>query len=135
MTKSQEQTLLQTHVSLGPFQQKRPDRKRNTSENLCTFCTSVPYDVEDLILVVEIKDDDDNSEETRAKGFCGDEHIHSLNRMIREMNPIDLDEPFRDSVSQQYLFYLLRPADYPAWFSRLRNGFLIFDLANGVKEG
>ena len=29
---------------LGPFQQKRSLRKRNTSENLCTFCTS-PYEL------------------------------------------------------------------------------------------
>lgn len=90
--------------------------------------------VEDLILVVEIKDDDDNSEKTRAKGFYGEEHFHSLNRMIREINPIDLDELFRESVNQQYLFYLLRPADYPAWFSRIRNGLFLFDLKINEKD-
>jgi len=91
--------------------------------------------VEDLILVVEIKDDDDNREETRAKGFDGEEHFVSLNRMIQETNPIDLDEPFRDSLNHQYVFYLLRPADYPAWFSRLTSGLFIFDLKNLKGEG
>jgi len=85
--------------------------------------------VEDLILVVEIKSDDDESESTRAKGQYGEDHFQSLNRRLTETNPIDLPEPFRESVNQQYLFYVLRPGEYPSWFSRLRSGLLIFDLA------
>ena len=67
--------------------------------------------------MVEIKSDDDDSESTRAKAQYGEEHFEALNRRLRETNPIDLPEPFRDSISQQYLFYVLRPADYPSYFS------------------
>jgi len=31
----------------------------------------------------------------------------------------------RDSVRQHYLFNLLRPTDYPGWFSRLKNGLAV----------
>ncbi|MBN1102417.1 MAG: DEAD/DEAH box helicase family protein [Deltaproteobacteria bacterium] len=84
--------------------------------------------IDDLILVVEIKDDEDDSDETRAKGQWGEEHFRSLNRGLRNVNPIDLDENFRDFVGQGYMFYVLRPNEYPNWFARLRAGNIVFDL-------
>ena len=84
--------------------------------------------IEEFILAVEIKSDDDDSDSTRVKGQYAEDHFTSLNRRLKETNPIDLPQPFRDSVNQQYLFYLLRPSDYPGWFSRLKNGLLAFDL-------
>ena len=83
---------------------------------------------EDLILVVEIKGDDDDTESTKAKSRYGEDHFRSLNRRLKETNPIDLPEPFRESVNQRYLFYVLRTSDYPGWFSRLQSGLAIFDL-------
>ena len=82
---------------------------------------------EDLMLVVEIKSDDDDSESTRAKGQYGEDHFKALNRRLKETNPIDLPEQFRESLNQRYLFYVLRPQDYPGWFSRLRNGLIAMD--------
>ena len=83
---------------------------------------------EDLIIVIEIKSDDDNSEETRAKGLYGEEHFKGLNNRLPETNPIDFEKPFRDSVNQTYLFYLLRPNDYGNWFGHLNTGSIVFDI-------
>ncbi len=84
--------------------------------------------IEELILVVEIKGDDDQSEETRAKEQYGREHFVALNQRLREANPADFKEQFRASLDQQYIFYLLRPADYPQWFGHLRTGAFVFNL-------
>jgi len=84
--------------------------------------------IEELILVVETKSDDDQSEETRAKDQFARDHFKALNQRLRDANPADFPEPFRASVHQQYIFYLLRPADYPQWFGHLRTGAFVFDL-------
>lgn len=81
--------------------------------------------IEELIFVVEIKSDDDAGEETRAKEASAREHFQALNRRLRDTNPIDLPEPFRLSLRQHYIFTLLRPRDYPGWFSRLKNGLVV----------
>ena len=81
--------------------------------------------IEDLIFVVEIKSDDDQSEETKAKEAYAKEHFISINRRLRETQEVDLPVNFRDSVRQHYLFNLLRPTDYPGWFSRLINGLAV----------
>jgi hypothetical protein len=80
--------------------------------------------IEELILVVEIKDDEDNSAESRAKEEFGKDHFQALNSRLRETNPIDLSEIFRASIWQQYFFFLLRPKDYPAWFAKIQNGLI-----------
>ena len=84
--------------------------------------------VEDLILVVEIKDDDDDSEATRAKGEWGKRHVEDLNRLIRETSPVDLDDDLRTALGQHYAFWILRPAEYGTWFAMLRNGMLVGNL-------
>ena len=84
--------------------------------------------IEELILVVETKSDDDQSEKTRAKDQFARDHFKALNQRLRDANPADFPEPFRASVHQQYIFYLLRPADYPQWFGHLRTGAFVFDL-------
>lgn len=50
---------------------------------------------------------------------------------LRQVNPIDLPEACRDSVSQQYAFYVLHPSEYPGWFAKLRDGRIAFDVASG----
>ena len=77
--------------------------------------------------MVEIKDDDDTSAETRAKGEYGKDHFQALNRRLWETNPIDLPENFRDSLRQQYFFFILRPKDYPGWFGKLQNGLIAWE--------
>jgi hypothetical protein len=78
--------------------------------------------IEQLILVVEIKADEDDSDETRAKESSGKEHFATLNRRLRATQDVDVAQEFRDAVRQHYIFSLLRPRDYPGWFSRLKNG-------------
>lgn len=84
--------------------------------------------IENIILVVEIKSDDDDSEATAAKEQFGKDHFKSLNSRLRKINPIDFPEQFRNSVSQRYVFYVLRPAQFGGWFGRLGNGMFIHDL-------
>jgi hypothetical protein len=90
--------------------------------------------IEDLILVVEIKHDDDDSEETRAKQTYGASHFGAVNQRLRHTNPINLAPEFRESVNQVYAFTLLRPNEYPGWFSRLRTGLIIFDVRDSSDE-
>lgn len=90
--------------------------------------------IDELILVVEIKDDGDQSEETRAKDLYGQDHFKALNKRLLEVNPADLQEPFRAAVNQQYIFYLLRLSDYAQWFGHLHNGAFVFDLIRGSTE-
>ena len=84
--------------------------------------------IDDLILAVEIKSDEDDSDTTNAKATYGMEHFQALNRRLQEVNPNDLAEEFRQSVNQRYLFYLLRPEDYPSWFGKIRTGIFAYDL-------
>ncbi len=90
--------------------------------------------IEELILVVEIKHDDDQSEETRAKEAHGITHFGTVNQRLRETNPINLAPEFRESANQLYIFSLLRPREYPGWFSRLRTGLIVFDARVSREE-
>jgi type III restriction enzyme len=89
---------------------------------------------EDLILVVEIKDDDDDSEQTRAKGDYGDQHFRALNVRLRDTNPVDFPEQFRNDVNQIYAFWILRPAEFNGWLGRLRTGLIAFDMLPPGKD-
>jgi type III restriction enzyme len=84
--------------------------------------------VDDIILVVEIKDDDDDSEATLAKEQFGRDHFKNLNKRLQNANPVDFPEQFRNSLNQRYMFSLLRPSDYARWFSQLRSGLFIYNL-------
>jgi len=84
--------------------------------------------IDDIILVVEIKDDEDDSEATLAKEQFGREPFKNLNKRLRKANPIDFPDPFRNSLNQQYIFFLLRPSEYARWFSELRSGLFIYNL-------
>ncbi len=85
--------------------------------------------VTDLMLVVEIKHDDDDSEQTKAKGEYGEQHFRALNRRLRNTNPIDLPEAFRNDTNQLYAFGILHPGEYNSWFGKLRTGLIAFDLS------
>ena len=61
------------------------------------------------ILVVEIKQDGDDSNRNRAKYRDGTEHFATLNRRLAEA-----DELWR------YHFYFLSPEDYPRFFDQVR---------------
>ena len=61
------------------------------------------------ILVVEIKQDGDDSNRNRAKYRDGTEHFDTLTDRLK-----DLGEPWR------YHFYFLSPEDYTLFFERVR---------------
>jgi len=61
--------------------------------------------------------------------------FNALNQRLREANPADFPVNFRNSVHQQYIFYILRPADYPQWFGHLRTGAFAFDLVDWGEFG
>jgi type III restriction enzyme len=81
---------------------------------------------ETIIMVIEIKADEDQTEKTIAKEQAGLQHFQLLNTRLQETNPIDLEEQYQGAAStQRYIFKLLRPKEYASWFSRLRNGLFV----------
>jgi type III restriction enzyme len=63
------------------------------------------------VLVVEIKQEGDDSNRNKAKFRDGKEHFKRLNTALKEAG-----EPWR------YHFYFLSPEDYTAFFDRIRDG-------------
>ncbi len=78
--------------------------------------------IKEIILVVEIKSDEDQEEVTRAKEKAGLEHFAAINRRLMNINSFDLPKEFRDSTSQYYIFELLRPEFFNIWFDNLKTG-------------
>jgi hypothetical protein len=79
----------------------------------------------EIVLVVEIKSDEDQDEITRAKERYGKDHFVAVNKRLDIINPIDVPEDFRDSIHQHYSFFLLTPEQYGHWFGLLRSGTLV----------
>lgn len=67
-----------------------------------------------FISVVEIKSDDDASDENKAKNKYAIEHFNELNRQLEEK-----------SIKQKSFFNFLSPKNYNEYFSYLRDGKLI----------
>lgn len=66
------------------------------------------------ISVVEIKSDNDNSDENKAKNKYAIEHYSELNKQLGEKG-----------IKQQYLFNFLSPTNYSDYFTYLRDGRLL----------
>ena len=81
--------------------------------------------IKEIIRVVEIKSDEDQEEITRAKDKFTKEHFKNVNHRLKETNRFDLPKEFQDSKDQYYIFDLLTPETYNAWFRDLRNGAVI----------
>ena len=79
----------------------------------------------EIVLVVEIKSDEDQDEITRAKERYGQDHFVAVNKRLDMINAIDVQEDFRAHIYQHYLFSLLTPQQYAQWFGRLRSGALL----------
>ena len=77
--------------------------------------------VESLIRVVEIKSDDDTNETTIAKEEYAKQHFKQLNECLKS-NPVNVEEKYRSDFYQYYTFDLLRPVEFPFWFSNLEIG-------------
>lgn len=70
--------------------------------------------VGDNIVVVEIKSDDDDSEENKAKYRWGKQHFESLNAELS-----------KNQIKQTYIFHFLSPENYPEFIEYLQDGRLI----------
>ncbi len=80
------------------------------------------------ISVIEIKSDNDNSDENKAKNKYAIEHFNELNKQIEEKG-----------IYQKYLFNFLSPVNYSDYFTYLRdgrllNGKFISELDNQLNE-
>ena len=67
-------------------------------------------------VVVEIKADDDISDENKAKYKCAVEHFEILNYKLEEKN-----------IKEKYIFHFLSPSSYAQFFEYLKNGILLED--------
>lgn len=84
------------------------------------------YAVDTIILVVEIKGENDESDITKAKDEAGQMHFEDLNkRLANQTNRANLPEEFRKEVFQSYRFKLVRQEEINLWFSKLKDGSLI----------
>lgn len=70
---------------------------------------------EDVILVVEIKEDGDNSAENKSKYTYSLRHFDELNKKLK-----------KEGINERYIFHFLSPKDYQTFFQYIRNG-KIFD--------
>ena len=66
---------------------------------------------EEVILVVEIKEDKDDSAENKAKYKYSLKHFEELNRKLKEKG-----------INQRYIFHFLSPKDYQTFFQHILNG-------------
>ena len=78
---------------------------------------------ETLIRVVEIKSDEDDTEATPAKEKHAKEHFKLLNERLKS-TPTTIDKKYQTDFYQYYTFDLLRPLEFPFWFSNLTTGSL-----------
>jgi type III restriction enzyme len=78
------------------------------------FFILIKKDDVEYISVVEVKSDDDDSEENKQKYLYAREHFDLLNEKLKEEN-----------IRQTYFFNFLSPKNYPAYFDYLRDGRLI----------
>ena len=62
-------------------------------------------------LVIEIKDDGDNSEENKAKYKYAVQHFDELNKRLKE-----------SETKEKYIFHFLSPNGYDIFFNHLREG-------------
>lgn len=74
------------------------------------FFIKVNHENEDIILVIEIKDDNDVTDENRAKYKAAIEHFSLLNEKMKEKE-----------IKQKYIFNFLSPSDYSEFFTYLQN--------------
>ncbi len=78
------------------------------------FFIKIEHNKINYIIVVEIKADDDNSDENKAKYKYAKEHFRNLN-----------DELQKENINQKYIFHFLSPSSYSEFFNYLRDYRLI----------
>lgn len=75
-------------------------------------------------VIVEIKSDDDVSDENRAKLKYGIQHFNDLNKELEKLK-----------IDEKYYFHFLSPNSYDVFFDHLRNGKLIkYDFKSDLED-
>lgn len=77
--------------------------------------------IKQLVRVVEIKSDDDDSNETKAKQQKGKEHFEQLSAQLKG-GWMNISPELQQYAHQHYTFDLLRPKDFNWWFNALIKG-------------
>lgn len=75
------------------------------------FFLKIDKDGISYFLIVEIKDDGDNSEENKAKYKYALQHFDYLNKRMEE-----------SAINERYIFHFLSPNSYDIFFRHLKNG-------------
>jgi len=83
--------------------------------------------IEKIVLVVEIKGEDDYKEVTLAKEQYGKDHFERLNKKMTKLNPANLKKEYRNNFRQHYIFTLLRLEDINTWFKHLVEGTVVLN--------
>jgi len=72
-----------------------------------------------LVLVIEIKGEDDFEKVTKAKDEAGKSHFKDVNVQLQSANPINYPNL---QLKQYYIFELLRPDFFDIWASQVKYG-------------
>lgn len=91
-----------THPKINNF---NPDFFIKVNSNNCTY-----------YVVVEIKSDDDVSDENKGKYKCALEHFETLNYLLE-----------KNQIKEKYIFHFLSPSSYAEFFEYLKDGTLLQD--------
>lgn len=78
------------------------------------FLIKIHQDKTDYMVVVEIKADNDDSDENKAKLRRTRQHFNDLNEELKKVN-----------IKQRYIFHFLSPNSYSEFFKYLRDGRLL----------
>lgn len=81
--------------------------------------------IESLVVVVEIKSEDDRQEITNAKEAAAKAHFELLNAELQKANPVNYSKEVARDIRQYNVFELLRPDWYDVWFGKLRRGGIV----------
>lgn len=90
------------------------------------ICLKKNIDKEDTYIFIEIKEEDDISDENKGKNRAAKEHFNLLNEKLK-----------KDKINEKYLFHFLSPNDYEVFFQYLREGKLdsfVSGLDNALEE-
>ncbi len=83
--------------------------------------------IDTLIIVVEIKSDEEEDEATPSKQEYANAHFERLNTRLKSLNLADLEAQYRSGAKVHYTFDLLTPKGFAGWFVDLKKGRVVED--------
>lgn len=97
-------------------------KKKVELQNIASLRDLQDKGYETIILVVEIKSDEDDDEATPAKAEWAKTHFEAVNLKLLEPLPGNFDKEYKPDIKQFYTFDLLKPEGYVKWFENLSEG-------------